>query len=132
MPESNRWPVVSGEVARFEQFTYRLKHSLAANYFLANRLGLGEQVEVVGSAGLRVGARHIEAAERMGAHDGSRAFAVDVQVADVELAPGALDLLRRRRVDGSGEPEVRTVGDAQRVVVAARLDDGQDGPEDLL
>src|ERR1043165_1166687 len=126
MPESNRWPVVSGEGARLEQFTYRLNPSLAANYFLANRLGLGEQVEIVGSAGLRVGSRHIEAAERMGAHHGAGALAVDVQVADVELAPGALDLLRRRRVDRSGEPEVRTVGDVQRVIVAARLNDRQD------
>src|SRR5574340_710212 len=72
---------------------------------LADALGLGEQEEVIRSARLGVGARHIEAAKRVRAHDGARALAIDVQVADVELALAALDLLAAGGVDGAGQAE---------------------------
>src|ERR1700749_4454122 len=45
-------------------------------------------------ARLRLGARHVEAAEGVYADERARALPVEVQVADVELARGALQLLR--------------------------------------
>ena len=53
---------------------------------LADRLRLREEKEVIGAAGFGIRAGHIEAAKWMRAHDGTRALAIDVQVADVELA----------------------------------------------
>src|SRR5205085_6719425 len=71
---------------------------------LRDALRLQEQQQVVASAGLRVGAAHVEAAERVRADDRAGALAVDVQVADEELALRALDLLRVLRVHRAGQP----------------------------
>src|SRR5262249_33685836 len=47
---------------------------------LRDALGLEEQPEVVAPAGLAVGARHVESAERVDAHQRARALPVDVEV----------------------------------------------------
>ena len=51
---------------------------------------LQEQEQVVAAAGLGVGARHVEAAERMDADQRAGALAVQVEVADEELLARAL------------------------------------------
>ena len=48
---------------------------------LRDRLGLREEAEVVAPARLRVGARHVEAAEGMDADERAGALAVEIQVA---------------------------------------------------
>src|SRR3954451_24733754 len=55
----------------------------------------------------------------------SGALAIDVQVADVELADGALELVARTGVDSAREPELGVVGNFERVVEAAGLDHRQ-------
>src|SRR5712664_1646665 len=57
------------------------------------RLCLREQIQVVGAAGFGIGAGHVEAAERVSTDHRSRALAVDVEVAYVEVAAGAVDLI---------------------------------------
>src|SRR6266542_2800292 len=52
---------------------------------LGDRLRLREEVEILATAGLRVGAGHVEAAERVHADERSRALAVQVEVAAEEL-----------------------------------------------
>src|SRR6516165_12615466 len=81
---------------------------------LGDALGLQEKQQVVAAAGLGVGAAHVEAAERVGADDRAGGLAVDVEVADEELALGALDLLGIAGVDRAGEPVLGAVGDRQR------------------
>jgi DNA-binding NarL/FixJ family response regulator len=56
-------------------------------------LGLGEEGEVVGAAGLGVGAAHIEAAEGMRSDHGAGALAIEVEIADVEVGFRAVELL---------------------------------------
>src|SRR5215467_3286129 len=80
-----------------------------------DRLGLQKQAEVVAAAGLRIGAGHVEAAERLYADQRAGAFAVHIQIADEELVLGAADLVRVVAEDRAGEAELRIVGDAQRV-----------------
>src|SRR5579864_4123014 len=83
--------------------------------FLPYRFRLCEQIQIVRAAGLGVGARHIETAERMRADHSACAFAVDVQIADVKLAEGALDLVARLGIDRSREAEFGIVGNFKRV-----------------
>src|SRR5215475_8814351 len=52
---------------------------------LRDALGLQKQQQVIATAGLGVRAAHVEAAERMAAHDRSGALAVHVEVPDEEL-----------------------------------------------
>ena len=81
--------------------------------FLRDRLRLREEEEVVAAAGLGVGARHVEAAERVDADQRAGALAVEVEVADEELALAALELLAVARVDGAGQAVLGVVGDAR-------------------
>ncbi len=57
-------------------------------------LGLGEEVEIIGAAGLGVGSTHIEAAERMRADHGAGALAIEVEIAYVEVATRAVQAFR--------------------------------------
>ena len=91
-----------------------------------------EQVQIIRAAGLGIGARHVEAAEGMRADHRSGALAVDVEVADVELADRAIDLVARVGVDRAGQAELGVVGDFERVVEAAGLDHGQHGAKDFF
>ena len=52
----------------------------------------------------------------MRAHHRAGAFAIDVEIADVELAHGAVDLVLRAGVDGAGQSELGVVGDFQRMI----------------
>src|SRR5450755_2599305 len=62
----------------------------------------------------------------------TRAFAIDVEVADVELADGTVDLVARLGVDGAGQAELGVVGDFERVVETACLDHCEYGAEYLF
>src|SRR5216683_1759541 len=73
---------------------------------LADTFPLREEVEIVWSAGFRIGAGHVEAAEGMRAYHRSRALAIQVEVAYVELAHGAIEFLARTGVDGAGQTEL--------------------------
>ena len=88
--------------------------------------------EVVRAAGFGVGAAHVEAAEGMRADHGAGALAIEVEIADVELVAGAVELLAGAGVDGAGEAVLGVVGDGEGVVEAVGLDDGEDGAEDLF
>jgi len=66
------------------------------------------------------------------AHHRSRTLAVQVEVADVELAHGAIQFLARTGVDGAGQTELGIVGDFEGVIEIARLDDDQHRAEDLF
>ena len=68
----------------------------------------------------------------MGAHHGSRTLAVDVEIADVEIAHGAVDLVARLGVNRAGEAEFGIVGDFERVVEAAGFDHHQHRAEDFF
>src|SRR5262249_33877533 len=59
---------------------------------LGYRLGLGEQQEVIAAAGFRVGPAHVEAAERVPSDQSTGTLPVDVEVADVAVLLGALDM----------------------------------------
>src|SRR5581483_9176634 len=73
-------------------FRPRLRNRRILRQLFADRLALGKKIQVIRAARFGVGSRHIESAERMRAHDRSRALAIDVQVADVELLHGTLNL----------------------------------------
>src|ERR1700690_91836 len=88
----------------------------------AHAFRLGKEVEVVGATGLGIGAGHVEAAEGVRAYHRSRAFAVQVEVAYMKLAHGAVEFLARTGVDGTGESELGVVGDFEGVIEVARLD----------
>src|SRR5688500_5650093 len=61
-----------------------------ANFF-RRKLCLHKQQKVVAAAGLRIGARHVEAAERMHADQRARAFAIQVQITNVEFVTRAIE-----------------------------------------
>ncbi len=97
--------------------------------FLRYRLGLREQVQVIRAAGFGIGAGHVEAAEGVGADHGSGAFAVDVEIAYVELAFGAVDLVAGFGIDGAGQAELGVVGDFQALSKPRALITASTGPK---
>src|SRR5690348_1180720 len=94
-------------------FAARWSASLMKLQFLADRLGLAEEVQIVGAAGLGVGAGHIESAERIRADHRAGALAIDIEIADVELAHRAVDLLLAGGVDRAGQTVLGVVGDGE-------------------
>src|SRR5215211_5663004 len=94
----------------------------------------GEHVkrQVVGAAGLGVGAAHAEAAEGLDAYEGAGDAAVEVDVARLELPTRALEVVAVLGVDAACEAVGAVVGDAEGFVEVAGLYDGEDGAEDLL
>lgn len=63
-------------IARLESFT--------------NRFPLHMQQEIIGAAGLGVGAGHIEAAKWLVTDDRTRALAVQIEITDMEVFAGHL------------------------------------------
>src|SRR5208283_2227340 len=110
----------------------RLRADSALSSLGRDRFGLQELEQVIGAAGLGIGAGHVEAAEGMAADQGAGAFAVEVQVADEEALLGGVDPGRVAGVDGAGEAVLGIVGELQRVVEITGAGHGQDGSEDLL
>src|SRR6185437_2030383 len=80
---------------------------------LRDGLGLREEQQVVAATGLRVGTRHIEAAEGMAADHRAGALAVEVQVADVELTLRAGDALAVAGEERAGQTILGAVGDVE-------------------
>ena len=80
---------------------------------LGDRARQDELQQVVGAAGLAADARHLEAAERLPADQGAGDAAVEIQVADQQLAPRALQVRRAAREDAAGQRVVGAVGDAR-------------------
>src|ERR1019366_893683 len=118
--ERFRWHEKRPPAGGLLNFPKRYPGLLSLPDLLADALGLREQVEIVRSAGLGIGAGHVEAAEGVRAHHRSRALAVQVEVADVELAHGAVEFLARAGVDGAGQAELGVIGDFEGMVEVAR------------
>ena len=57
----------------------------------------------------------------MNADQRARAFAIEVEIADMELAPRAFDLLRIIPVDRAGQTIFGIIGDPQRIVEIVAL-----------
>src|SRR5262249_15188534 len=91
-----------------------------------------ELEEVVGAARLRANARHSKAAEGLAGDEGAGDAAVDVEVADAELALGPLEVRGLAREDAARELVRAVVGDGQGVLEGLGVQDGDDGPEDLF
>src|SRR5262245_36493413 len=68
----------------------------------------------------------------MHVHHRAGAFAVDVKIADVELALRAFDALAVARIERAGQAVDRVVGYGQRFVDVLGLNDGEHRPEDLF
>src|ERR1039458_6393781 len=79
--------------------------SAARLQLLPDGFSLAEQIQVIRAARLGIRARHVEPAEGVRAHNRAGALAVDIQIAGVELAFGAFDLIFTGGVDRTGEPD---------------------------
>ena len=97
------------------------------------RLRLQEQQQVIRPAGLRIRARHVEAAERVRADHRARALAVEVQVADEEPLARLLELVAgcSRRPRRSGRT-AESFASCERVVEVVGLRDREHRAEDLF
>src|SRR5215472_14912300 len=101
-------------------------------HFFGDGFGLEEQQQIVFSAGLGVGAGHVEPAEGMRADHRAGALAVQIQIPDVEHFFGLADLFGILRVHRAGQAKLRVVGNRERVVVILRLDDREHGTKHFL
>src|SRR5208283_4199529 len=68
----------------------------------------------------------------MGSYHRSRALAVEVEIAYVELAHGAIELLARTGIDRAGQAKLGVIGDLQGVIEVARFDHHQHRPKDFF
>src|ERR1017187_3087170 len=87
--------------------------SAARLQLLPDGFSLAEQIQVIRSARLGIRPRHVEPAEGVRADYCAGALAIDIQVAGVELALGAFDLILAGGVDGTGEAVLGVVGNRQ-------------------
>ena len=87
--------------------------------------------EVVRAPGLAPDAATLEAAEGMAAHQRAGDLAVDVQVADAEIAPGPFDVSGAAGVDAAGQRVARPFAMAM-ASSGPRPHHRQDGAEYLL
>src|SRR5688572_13045007 len=90
------------------------------------------QRQVVGAAGLGVGAAHAEASEGLDADEGAGDAAVEVDVAGLELPARPLEVVAVLRIDAAREAVGAVVGDAEGFVEVAGPYDREDGAKDLL
>src|SRR2546429_7303369 len=72
---------------------------------------------LIRSTGFGICARHVESAERMASYCGTCAFAINVQIADMELTDRAFNLVTRAGIHSTSEAKFRIVRDLQRMVV---------------
>jgi hydroxymethylpyrimidine pyrophosphatase-like HAD family hydrolase len=99
----------------------RVGGEAAAERVLRDRPRQHELEQIVRPACLRADARQLEAAERLAVHQRPRDLAIDVQVADAELALHPRDVLRAARVQAARQRVFRSVGDLQSVRQVTRL-----------
>src|SRR5690606_23420395 len=71
-------------------------------------------------------------AEGLAADEGAGDAAVEIEVADAEVAAGAVKMRRRARIDAAREAIGAKQGEADGVVEVGGVDDREDGAEDLL
>src|SRR5579883_2593674 len=83
-------------------------------------------------AGLGVRAGHIEATERMNADQGASAFAIEVEIAHMELLLRSLYALLVVRIDRAGQAILGAVRNLQCVIEILCFDDRQYRAKDLL
>src|SRR5437588_1221434 len=99
---------------------------------VSDHLGLEKVQQILGPAGLAVGARHVEPAERVGPHERAGGLSVEIEIAAHELPPGLRQLLRVQGVDRPRQPVRGAVGDPDRVVEIAGGDRRDDRAENLF
>src|SRR5688500_10364362 len=104
----------------------------AAERVLGDRARDHELEGVVRAAGLGADAGELEAAEGLAVHERAGDLAVDVEVADAELAADAVDRRGAAGVDAAGEGIFRAVGDGEGFGGVACADRGEGGAEDLF
>lgn len=123
-----------GEAGSFDaaHLGMQMRGGRGSGDFFGDGFGLDEPEEVVGATGFGVGTGHIETAEGLGADHGAGAFAVEVEVADVEAVGGELEAGGVGGVGGAGEAVLAIVGEFEGVFEVARGGDGEDGAEDFL
>src|SRR4029079_15342760 len=85
----------------------------AADGVLGDGAGDNELEEIIAAAGLAADARHFEAAEGLAIDEGTGDGAVEVEVADGEIAFGAVEGCGAAAVDAAGEGVIGGVGDAE-------------------
>src|ERR1043165_7155069 len=101
----------------------------AAEGVFATGARLDELQQIVAAAGLGADAGHGEAAEGLAGDEGAGNAAVDVEVANAELALGLLEVGRLAGKDAAGEFVVGGVGDAEGFVEVGGVHDRDDGSE---
>ena len=99
---------------------------------LGHGAGQQELLQVIRAAGLGADARELEPAERLAIDEGAGDRAVDVEVADPELAFDPLDIRRAARIEAAGQGVDGPVGDRERLVEIGRAKHRQDRAEDLF
>ena len=75
-----------------------------------DRAGDKELLEVIGPAGFWASAGKFEAAEWLAIDQGAGDTPVDIEIADAEFTPGALDVRGAARVDAAGQGVIGGVG----------------------
>src|SRR5437016_10643772 len=68
----------------------------------------------------------------MASYRRTRAFAIDVEIADMELTDRALNLVTRAGIHSTSEAKFGVIRDLKRMVVVFGLDDRQHGPKDFF
>src|ERR1700682_3612973 len=68
----------------------------------------------------------------MNANEGAGAFAIEIEIADMKLAPRPRKPFFVSTVDSSGQAKLRVIGDAQRVVIVVCFDHREYWSENLL
>src|SRR5215510_11096768 len=85
----------------------RCSHSLRRDFRLQ------EQQQVIAAAGLRVSARHVEAAKRMHADQSTSALTVEIEIADVKLSARAVEFRFIGAVNRARQTKLRVVCDPE-------------------
>src|SRR5947208_7052030 len=97
----------------------------AADSMFGNSARNDELQEIVAAASLAADAAHLEAAEGLAVHQGTCDRAVQIEIANKELAAGAIEGGRTAGVDAASEGVVRAVGELERVVQVGCANDGK-------
>ena len=74
----------------------------ASHSILGHGTGFHKLQKIVRPAGFRTDTRHLESAERLSFHDGARASAVEVEIADPEFPTASLKVLGAAAENSTG------------------------------
>src|ERR1700728_4648211 len=89
-------------------------------------------MEIVRAACFGVGTRHLESAEGMSSHHGTRAFAIEIEIAHVKFARSLSELLFRTCIHRACKSIFGVICDAQSIVKIFGGKHHKHRPEDLF